>query len=756
MFDLQNDDTTRVKHARDPMAEDVGEEDIDALEEDEHPLDSYQNEELHRQLMATYRMELDRQYENRAQMAIDEDFYDNIQWDEDDAEVLRERGQAPLVFNVISQSVNWIIGSEKRGRVDFKILPRTKEDAKPAERKTSLLKYLSDVNRTTFHRSRAFEDATKVGVGWLEDGVQDDDQGEPVYSRYESWRNMLWDSAATEMDLKDCRFVSRSKWVDLDIAVAIAPDRRHLLERSAADADAYGTDGIGRDADEAMDSIENHLEMGIESLASHAYNRQRVRMIEMWFRIPKTVQRIVQGQFAGEEYDENNPGHQQAMENGEAFVGQRLDLRMHVALMTPLGLVALEESPYKHNRFPFTPIWGNRRGRDGMPYGVIRGMRDLQEDINKRASKALYILSSNKVVMDEGAVDDIEEFRREVARPDAIIEKRPGKEMNLNVDRGLEQAHFNLMMQDISMIQQVSGVTDELLGRQTNAQSGKAVEARQNQGMMSTAKLFDNMRFAIQMQGEIQLSLIEQYFTEQKTFRITNQRGTPDFVDVNDGLPDNDIVRSKADFVISEDEWRATLRQAAAEELMEMITRMPPEVSIVMLDLVVEAMDIPNRDELVKRIRAINGQRDPDATELTPEEKQRIAQQQKQQQIQQMQVEAEIRKALAEAGKTEAEAQKIAAELVESRVDTQKAGIEAAQQALTAPGAARIADTLLREAGFVTKSEQEAALAQAQREEQMAQEQAAQEQAAMQQQRPQQPGAVPNGGIQQQRPGGMA
>ena len=32
----------------------------------------------------------------------------------------------------------------------------------------------------------------------------------------------------------------------------------------------------------------------------------------------------------------------------------------------------------------------------------------LQADINKRASKALAILSSNKVIMDEGAVADID------------------------------------------------------------------------------------------------------------------------------------------------------------------------------------------------------------------------------------------------------------------------------------------------------------------------------------------------------------
>ena len=53
-------------------------------------------------------------------------------------------------------------------------------DTNPAEIKTKLLKYLSDVNRLPFARSRAFEDAIKVGIGWLEDGAQDEDDGEPL------------------------------------------------------------------------------------------------------------------------------------------------------------------------------------------------------------------------------------------------------------------------------------------------------------------------------------------------------------------------------------------------------------------------------------------------------------------------------------------------------------------------------------------------------------------------------------------------
>lgn len=46
------------------------------------------------------------------------------------------------------------------------------------------------------------------------------------------------------------------------------------------------------------------------------------------------------------------------------------------------------------------------------------------------------------------------------------------------------------------------------------------------------------------------------------------------------------------------------MRQAAAEQLMDMIGRMPPEIGMMLLDLAVESMDLPNREEIAKRIRA--------------------------------------------------------------------------------------------------------------------------------------------------------
>lgn len=750
-YDTTGPDVANAKRKRtpddfDPMFTD------DPVPKKAHDLDSEKHQKLHSRLMAFYSQELSLQEENRKHQAEDEDFYDNEQWNEEDKALMEERGQMPLVFNVISTAIDWVLGTERRMRTDFKVLPRKKEGGKQAERKSQLLKYLADVNRTGYDVSRAFADAVKVGIGWLEDGVQDDIDGEPIYTRYESWRNMLRDSAGTELDLSDSRYQFRSKWVDEDIAIAMFPDRAGII---AGTIDSGRVNTIADDGDEPMDALEHDLDGVTEGIYDAAHQRRRVRLIECWYKTPKTMKLMRGGDFRGEVYEEGARGHEDQIASGEAEVSERVTYRMHVAIMTTDALLFVSESPFRHNQFPFTPIFGKIRGRNGQPYGMIRGSKDIQVDVNKRAAKALHILSTNKTIMDEGAVPDLDIYLEEISRPDAVIVKKKGYDLTINADRELAAGHMQLMSQSIQMIQSQSGVTDENMGRETNATSGKAIQARQDQGSLATSGYFDNLRFARQVQGEKQLSLTEQYFTEQKQFRITNMRGTPEYITVNDGMPENDITLTKADFILSEESWNATRRAAEVESLMNLIAQLAPaapQLALVMVDLIVESMDFTNREELVKRIRQVTGMRDPDAEELTPEE-------QAQEQAKAEQAELQKRMAMAELGEKEGKAAEAMAKAQKAGADTQLAGIKAqeimgklaganvatqqkaletALAMLMAPAAVPVADTVLHESGFQSRTEQETVAQEQQAMEQQAMiEQAAAEEQAMAEQQAQ-------------------
>ena len=684
-----------------------------------HNLDGERATTIYKQLIGHYHREMYRQNENRVEMAKDAAFYDGDQYDAETKRLLGERGQAALVYNVITTTINWLLGTEKRGRTDYKIAPRRKEGSKAAERKTQLLKYLSDTNRSEFHVSRAFADMVKVGVGWLECGVRDEEDGaEPIYDRYESWRNILWDSASTEFDIADGRYLFRAKWTDTDAAKATfkAMGRDSIIEASAADTFEY-LRNLYNAEDDPMDEAEEEMSdqsWGFQGDASP--ERSRVRIIEAWFRMPSEDEYISGGDFTGELFDHSSDGHMSDVGAGRARIVRKVRMRMFVAIMTEVGLIYMGKSPYRHNRYPFTPIWCYRRDSNNLPYGVIRQLRGPQTDINARVTKALHILSTNKVIMDEGAVDDLEALEDEVSRPDAIIIKKQNKELKLDVDRELAPAHLDLMARSIQMIQQIGGVTDENMGRTTNATSGKAITARQDQGALANATLFDNLRLSRQVHGEKQLSLIEQFMDQQKQFRITNMRGNPEFVTVNDGLPENDIIRTKADFIISEDDWNSTIRQAQVAELLEVLQIVgatAPQVVLVMLDLLVEAMDLPQREELVKRIRQITGVDDPDADPENPDPE-TIARKQAEQEkaaLEKRMAVAEIEEKEAKARKTGAEADRITnevarilAETAGKNVETQVRALEAAAQILALTQAAPVADAVLQSAGYVDQA----------------------------------------------------
>lgn len=670
-------------------------------------LDGMEAMALHNRLMGHYHRELERQAVNRRDMAIDEDFYDHIQWTDEELLLLEERGQAPLVFNLIQTSVNWVLGTQRRQTTDYKILPRKAEGAASAERKSELLRHLRDANLSEHVYSKAFASAVKAGVGWLETGQGSEEDGVLVYDRTESWRNILWDSLAERDDLTDARYIFRTKWLDVDVADALIPGRRGAIEAAASDV-VYGLADLDDNGDEPMDAAESaHFSGASISGKSGQFNteRRRVRVVEAWFkRIDPEASVVRGGQFNGELFDPWSAGHIRDLTSGRASIVTRPREVIWVALMVEGALLDLRPSPYRHNRYPFTPIWGYRRARDGMPYGIIRGMRDINRDLNKRASKSLHLLSSVRVFVEEGAVDDIEELRDEAGRPDAVIVYKPGRNAPvMQTDQNLAAAHIDLMSRDAQMIQQISGVTDENLGRRTNAASGKAIVARQDQGALATSMFFDNLRFARATHGEKLVVNVEQFYDKADDFRVVDARGNPRFITINDGQDDNAIALFKADYVITEEDWRATTRQAQAEELLDLAGKLAataPQIVVQILDLVVEAMDVPKRDEFVKRIRQITGAEDPDADPNNPTPEMAAKQQEAAQQA-----EMAMRAAMAELAEKEAKARKLGAEaakvesgIASDHIGTMRAALEAAIAIAGAPAVAQAADEILGQA----------------------------------------------------------
>jgi hypothetical protein len=304
-------------------------------------------------------------------------------------------------------------------------------------------------------------------------------------------------------------------------------------------------------------------------------------------------------------------------------------------------------SIYRHNRFSLTPVWCYRRNRDRLPYGAIRRVRDVQQDLNKRASKAQFLLNTNQIIATDDATDDWANLRDEADRPDGLIVRKKGSELTIRHDTDGATGQVQMMTLDAQSIQKSAGVSQENMGRQTNAVSGEAIKARQLQGAVVTTEPFDNLRYATQVSGEKQLSLIEQFYTQEKVIRLTGNKGKLEWIKINqpEQQPDgstrfiNDITSAQADFMVSEQDYAGSLRGVMFESLNQMAGRLPPEVSLRLLTIAMEFSDLPNKDEIAEAIRRLTGERDPDK-EMTPEETQQ-AQEQMQMQSESMQMQRE-------------------------------------------------------------------------------------------------------------------
>jgi hypothetical protein len=101
------------------------------------------------------------------------------------------------VFNKIKPTMNWLLGTEKRTRFDYKILPREESDETAAEVKTKVFKYIERREPAAVRAQQAFkEHGRPPGLGWLEEGINNEPGEEMIYAGAESWRNVLHDSLA--------------------------------------------------------------------------------------------------------------------------------------------------------------------------------------------------------------------------------------------------------------------------------------------------------------------------------------------------------------------------------------------------------------------------------------------------------------------------------------------------------------------------------------------------------------------------------
>lgn len=664
-----------------------------------------------------YQRELDLQAVARTERAIDVAFYDGDQFTDEELEEYEARNQTPRVFNEIKPTVDWLLGGERRIRTDWAVLPRTEDDSEASIRKSKLAKYIDDINNARWHRSEAYGDMTKNGEGWTAVEYLPNQDGDfQIMIQHEHWRYMLADSKSRRRDMTDMQYLWRVKVIDLNTLINHFPDKKSELINLSDDMSVLEDELL----DEALVSVDpsdknRQIRTGSLSFTQSAGDRDGVKVYEMWYRQSEKVKLLRgEGSFNNQPYDEKNQDHQVLTQHYGFQVAEVTRQQMYCAMYTDDTVLYRQKSPYKHNRFPFVRRYAYLKDREGTPYGVIRSVRDPQSDLNIRRNKALHMLSSVRVVMEQGAVEDRNELAEEIARWDSIIEYKPGSK--LEVQEGSDRANqqLNVGEQNSAYIRQISGVTGENRGMDTNATSGIAIQARQEQGTVISTVLTDMHSLGRKLEGELILSLIEQFYDKPFQFRITadNLKDKVEFAKINDEAePETNITKTQSDFVVSERDYRTTMRQALSEQMLSSAGAIAqhtgnPQLAVAMLTSAIELQDLPDKDRLIDGLRKASGMPPMNETEEDRQQREQKEQQaqQKQQEQQQLSLQLEMKERGAKIAEMEARAAKtlLEGELSKVRtlfekINTLKSGIEAGSLALQGQGALPVVDQLLEQ-----------------------------------------------------------
>lgn len=543
---------------------------------------------------------------------VEADYYDGNQLDAETLQAMEDLGMAPIIENLIGPTIDAVLGLEAKTRLDFRITPAN--DAANKDMAEALNVKLNETERES-RADRACSDAyasqIKVGLGWVEVAREHDPFRYPIKARNVHRNEMFWDWRSKEPDLSDARFLIRKRWHDADVLALVFPQHKELINGACGAWADFGA--------MYLESGETGLNSALTRERGWAYNdmewrdatRKRACLYEVWYRrwVRGHVMRLPDGRVL--ELDKTNPDHVRAVALGLVETRPAVFAKMRMAWYLGPHSLADMPSPYKHNDFPYVPFWGKREDLTGVPYGLVRPMVPMQDEVNARNSKMVWLLAAKRVTATKGMVKDKETARREVARPDAWIDLEQNQPANavfkVESDFQLNSQQYQSLVDKREAIKNVGGVYNAMLGKDGQANSGIAIQSLVEQGTTTLAEINDNYRFARAKVGELLLSLvIEDMGRQPQEIKVDNV-GKNKVVAINkpreDGMLDNDIQRARLKVALSDVPSTPSYRMQRLSMLTEITKSLPPNLQALVIDFVMASTDLPERDQIVERLR---------------------------------------------------------------------------------------------------------------------------------------------------------
>ncbi|EYX62442.1 hypothetical protein [Escherichia coli] len=607
-------------------------------------------------------------------------YYDGDQLPPEVLQVLKDRGQPMTIHNLIAPTVDGVLGMEAKTRTDLVVMSDEPDDEteKLAEAINAEFADACRLGNMNKARSDAYAEQIKAGLSWVEVRRNSDPFGPEFKVSTVSRKEVFWDWLSREADLSDCRWLMRRRWMDTDEAKATFPGMAQVIDYAIDDwrgfVDTTVTEGQPSPLMSAWEEYQSWDRQQNEWLQRE---RRRVLLQVVYYRTFERLPVIELSNGRVVAFDKNNLMHAVAVASGRVQVRVGRVSRIREAWFVGPHFIVDRPCSAPQGMFPLVPFWGYRKDKTGEPYGLISRAIPAQDEVNFRRIKLTWLLQAKRVIMDEDATQlSDNELMEQIERPDGIIKLNPARKNQKSVadvfrveqDFQVASQQFQVMQESEKLIQDTMGVYSAFLGQDSNASSGVAISNLVEQGATTLAEINDNYQFACQQVGRLLLAYLLDGLKKRRNHAVVinrDDRQRRQTIVLNaegdNGELTNDISRLNTHIALAPVQQTPAFKAQLAQRMSEVIQGLPPQVQAVVLDLWVNLLDVPQKQEFVERIRAALGTpKSPD--EMTPEEQQAAqqqqAQEQQQQELQMREMAGRVAKLEAEAARAQAAAQR--------------------------------------------------------------------------------------------------
>lgn len=597
------------------------------------------------------------------------------QWTSAEKKELKERGQPETVNNQVKVTLDRMVGQFVRQRTRIGYRGRNPVDKPIADTISDTLLFIKQQNNLEFEERDAAEDGFTGGFGVLEAYIDYNDLLHPeIKIKMEDCFNIFSDPYSRKYDWnEDANFICRAKWLDLDEAKELYPNKSkelsNMMESEYKGGVISGIDSFKKD---------NYIDA----------NAKRLRIVECWYKTKKRNSSIILSNGQILDADQVDKDDLKQIESQGITYKQvdRIKTQMKVGIFTGGTLLEHKDSPFEHGLFPFIPYFVNRK-KSGEPYSLIYTALTLQDAINKRESKALHLLSTNQSIFEEGAITDEANHATEVARPDGHIKLNRGyfEKFILNKNIDLAVTQFNLHNEAKADFRRVTGINPDAMGEKSEVRSGIGIARKQAMTDLIIAPVFDNFRRSRIILAKVILGLIKQYYTDEMMFYITDDLNASRTVKLNTNSTEQQRLKEGIfDIIVDEMPDITTMQQEQFEMLAQMLPAILPFGPFWVKKLI-QLSDLKNKDEVIKEIETMSGPPPPDPkitvalqwAELDPMEKATFAEKMGMNEL--AMYEAQAGSEPAHITKTKADMTK---EMIKSKNDSMKAEMDMAKSVM--------------------------------------------------------------------------